>query len=363
MPAPILIILFGHKIGVNAMKMMYHIPNLGSTQADIFIYNNYRDAFLDLGHEFVPLENSQPFAETLAREKPDVLVTNTHDLYWKHIDLAALGRARKEGLFALAFAEPMRGYDDYGLSSHPGKIELIRAGKFADAYFSYAEAEGTREFCEAAGYPCHCVPLAANKKLHFPQNLPRNIDIAFVGNRLPRKARVFDNILFPMRSRYRIEVYGSNWSPLDLWLNRIGRAGRRFNLPLLRDVKGTRWISLEGERALYSSAKVCPNFHEDEQAKLGVDCNERTFKVPACGGFEISDNARAVRHYYAKDEVATLDAPEELPGLVDYFASHEEERTKMQKKATARTLREHTYHNRARQILEIVKKTQGNKSA
>lgn len=363
------------------MKVTYHIPNLGSTQADIFIYQNYRDAFTDLGHEFVPLENSQPFAQTLAAQKPDLLITNTYDLHYKHIDLAALAQARKNGLFVLAYAQPILktadAYDDYSLKGQNAKLDVIKSGQFADAYYSYEEPEGTKAFTEATGYPVHGIPLAANKKLHFPQTCMREIDISFVGNRLPRKVWVFNNILFPMKKDHRVEVYGSNWSSLDIWLNRVGRAARRFKLPLLSGVRGTRWITLEREREVYSSSKLCPNFHEDMQAMRGVDVNERTFKVPACGGFEISDNERAVRHYYSKDEVATIDTyvPEDerakalddpqraarfardLKEIMEYYLTHEAEREKMQKKATERTLREHTYHNRAQQIIDIVQKT------
>ncbi len=369
------------------MRILYHIPNLGSTQADIYIYQNYRDAFVDMGHEFQPFENRQDLAATLAAFKPDLFITNTHDLYYSHLDLSVLQAARQAGIFVLAYAQPLLSsadaYDDYSLSGQTAKLEAIQTGHMADAYYSYEEPEGTLPFTQETGYPVHAIPLAANKRLHFPQNLERSVDISFVGNCLPHKKWVFDNILFPMKKSHRVEVYGSNWSALDVWLNRVGRVGRRYHLPLLQSVRGTRWISLEGERNLYSSSKLCPNFHEDIQAMRGVDCNERTFKVPACGGFEISDNERAVRRYYAKDEVATIDtyAPEgdwkkaisdperlsqfakDLKELLEYYLAHEEERNQMQKKATARTLREHTYHNRAQTILDLVKKTERTKGA
>ena len=40
------------------MKILYNIPSLESVYAARFIYEGYKDAFLELGHEFRPLTSA-----------------------------------------------------------------------------------------------------------------------------------------------------------------------------------------------------------------------------------------------------------------------------------------------------------------
>ena len=53
-------------------------------------------------------------------------------------------------------------------------------------------------------------------------------------------------------------------------------------------------------------------------------------------------------------EVVAYRSPEECAELVQYYLEHEDEREAIARAGQQRTLREHTYHHRMRELVEIV---------
>ena len=51
--------------------------------------------------------------------------------------------------------------------------------------------------------------------------------------------------------------------------------------------------------------------------------------------------------------VADPNRPDEWFRKIDYYLTHDDERTRIQAKGTARALREHTYHNRVTTLLGL----------
>lgn len=118
----------------------------------------------------------------------------------------------------------------------------------------------------------------------------------------------------------------------------------------------------EDENKFYSSAKISLNIHE---ARVGtsvnhVILNERTFKIPACGGFELCDYLPkdVLRRYFAEDEMAMAENDDDWFKKIEYYMEHETERKEMQQRGTARAIKDHTYHNRVEQIIKLTKLSQ-----
>jgi spore maturation protein CgeB len=79
----------------------------------------------------------------------------------------------------------------------------------------------------------------------------------------------------------------------------------------------------------------------------------RTFEVPGCGGFLLTDRAPHLERYFdLQREVAVYDDPRELPEQIAYWISHEAERAAVADAGYARVLREHTYDHRFAVIFE-----------
>jgi spore maturation protein CgeB len=230
----------------------------------------------------------------------------------------------------------------------------------ADVYFGEREPEGMYDFESVTGKKYVTIPNAANKKLHFP-TVPMKkyeYDLVFLGTNLPLKQKLFSTILEPLRKKYRVGLFGPGWTTKDSVLRAIQKFARNAGM-----IKFANWINdrritvpLDEENALYSSAKICLNFHEREPdgSQPHYILNQRTFKIPACGGFELCDKVPALRNYFTEDEMVMVDIePSKWLETIEYYLTHEEERKAIQKKATGRALRDHMYHNRVEQVIAL----------
>ena len=104
------------------------------------------------------------------------------------------------------------------------------------------------------------------------------------------------------------------------------------------------------------------NLHE--YYKNGAPKNfpiEREFKIPASGGFQISDYCLGMERYFEttiREEVVVAQNKEDWFNQFAYYLapipSHEERRKTIQKAGTERVLREHTYQHRVKQLLSLL---------
>ncbi|MFH1867223.1 MAG: glycosyltransferase [Patescibacteria group bacterium] len=330
------------------IKVLYHLPYSESLYADRFIGEGYRDAFIDKGHLFKFLTVEDNFSQLISEFKPNIFITSVY--YYQQIDLIKLSWVRKQGL-KVFFNSPL----PHQLPFTDELKSVVKNRGFGDAYFGAFDENSGNQLCDLLGIAYHHVPLAANKKYHFPTASVKKYecDIIFMGANLPDKRETFQEWLFPLfKKNYNIKLFGRDWTKLDILKRKISSLSQKLRLPWLRNLRNFV-IPLEEENQLYSSAKISINIHDLRQQREGIDVNERTFKVPACGGFEICDPVLIVRRYFNKDEVVVARNPKEWFQLIDYYLNHDSERKVIQAKGTARALRDHTYHNRVDQLLGI----------
>jgi spore maturation protein CgeB len=84
--------------------------------------------------------------------------------------------------------------------------------------------------------------------------------------------------------------------------------------------------------------------------------NYRTFTIPACGGFMISDyRSELVELFEENKEVVHFRERGELIDLINYYLKHPKEREEIAQRARERVLREHTHRHRMGRILEVMK--------
>ena len=108
------------------------------------------------------------------------------------------------------------------------------------------------------------------------------------------------------------------------------------------------------ELTIYRSSAVSVNVHETYQRLAGGDCNERTFKIPLAGGFEVSDDVACIRRYFEADaEIVLASSPADWRERVVHYLRHADERQPIIEAGRRRVLRDHTYHNRATQLVHL----------
>jgi hypothetical protein len=345
------------------VKILYHFPNIQSVYAQRTIFSGFKNAFVDLGHEFNALTADDNLSEVLETFRPDIFITASHFLYRKHIDYDVLKKHRDNGLVVFTKIDfwnspnsAHRVNEATGMKEDVRAVELIKSGLLGDIYFHVVEQDDKRMegFTEETGCVYHTIPLAADKTLLKNSYDPRfTADISFVGTYLPAKKKSFTELLFPLKKSYMLKLYGQDWTPYDRVVGWVGRFGQLFNIPYIRNIQKPK-LQLSDEAKIYSSSTISVNLHEEHQRFFGGDCNERTFKIPLCGGFEIVDDIACIHKYFDVDkEIVVAKDKEDWFDKIDYYIKNPEKRLSIIEAGKNRVAADHTYHNRVTQIINI----------
>lgn len=348
------------------MKIIYHMPSLDSIYAQRTIYWGFKHAFEDMGHTFITYTADDDLVKILENTKPDIFITSSHFYYQKYLDLPLLEKFRKKGMKLATkidfWESPMRDSplkrinEAKSLKDDIETVKSIKNGLLGDVFFHVVEQGDKRMagFEKATGKPYYTVPLAADKTImrHIPDESFVS-DIAYLGTYLPDKKDFFEERVYPLRQHYNLKIYGQDWTTLDRSLGMIQRVGQYFNIPLVRSLQKPK-LKLDDEAKIYSSAQISINVHENYQRVFGGDCNERTFKIPLCGGFEITDDVACIRKYFDVDkEIIIARDTKEWFDKIEYYLSHPEDKKAIIAAGQKKVLTSHTYHNRAQQIIDI----------
>jgi spore maturation protein CgeB len=332
------------------LKILYLINYFG-LGADRWISSGYRDAFTDMGHEFHYVNFSDDLREAIETVCPDILMLVPSELVRNPANWPAIREARRRG------AKVFVGVDQTAVGD-PEKLAFYRDADIADVYYGENEEEWMQDFVRASGKKYVTIPNAANSKYHFPAPAVEKYrcDIAFLGAMMPLKRTAFKKLLIPLTKRYHVRIYGPGWTFKDKALKAAAALFRKAGIRSASAWFTAQRVSVppEEERELYSSAKASVNIHErGPETKNHVFLNERTFKIPACGGFEICDHNLALRRHFTESEVVMADDDEDWFKKIDYYLHHDGERSRIREAGARRALRDHTYHQRAKRILEL----------
>lgn len=347
------------------MKILYHAPTLFSIYAHRTIYHGYQNAFTELGHEFRPLTASDNADKIMEKYRPDIFITSSFHWYRKYLNFDSLKKFRDEGMFTLVkidfWDSPLSKFrinEANSLKNDKNLLKLMEADQYGDAYFHVVEQDDLRMqgFMKNTGISFHTIPLAADSLTLKPLFESQfSSDLAYIGTNLPDKREFFKNYVYPLAKRYDLKLYGQDWSIADRALAWFQRGGQYFNIPLLRALRKPK-LKLEDEAKIYKSSKISINVHELYQRQFGGDCNERTFKIPLCGGFQVTDNVECIKKYFVDGkEIIIGHTPSDWQEKVHYYMHNEGEREKIIMAGQARVLGEHTYIHRAEQMLSIAR--------
>ena len=161
-------------------------------------------------------------------------------------------------------------------------------------------------------------------------------EITNAGNLYPSRAALYKRL-----TDYNLKLWGS---PPAVWLK----------LPELDHILMNDAVYNQNKSKAFSAAKiVLNNLHPAE-----IDgVNKRTFEVAVCGGFQITNYTKALEELYDIDkEVVTYRNFDELVEKINFYLKpeNEAERQRIIKAGRKRSLEEHTYTNRLKQLLEVV---------
>jgi hypothetical protein len=178
------------------------------------------------------------------------------------------------------------------------------------------------------------LPMACDTRFYDKSNGPKkfqDVQMAFVGGYWPYKARSFDLYLKPYEKM--LTVYGYwNWPY-------AGYGGR---------------LTERDEPLLYRDAAISPAINEPHVSVMGIDINERVFKVLGSGGLCVTDVTPAYDCLFGPEELL-------IPRNIDEY--HDIIQTALRDPISLSRYREsgynavrgrHTYRHRALQVLNLL---------
>lgn len=345
------------------MRILFQIPFPNTIYAGRTIYMGYMHAFEDLGHTFDSVTASDSFKEKVYSFQPDILITSLNQFNLKYMDLEVVKAQKIKGMkvfvntpFWHSPISKFRINETRSLSHNKEFISLIQSRSFGDVYYNVCESGDPRMegFEKATGYHPYTVLLAADRTINFFEYDKRYIaDISFVGTYLPDKANLFKEYVFPLKKKYNLRLYGQDWTSFERMFGFTQKVGQYFDIPFIKSIQKPK-LALTDERKIYSSSNISINIHEEYQKKFGGDCNERTFKIPLCGGFEITDDVACIRKYFVENkEIIIGHNKNDWFDKIDYYIKNPKKRIPIIEAGRKRVLEEHTYHNRVAQMIKL----------
>jgi hypothetical protein len=177
------------------------------------------------------------------------------------------------------------------------------------------------------------LPHAADiDKYMPPKQKTSGIDIAFVGG-IGHKMESAARFLRPLVHKYEKSFYAFG----DMaWINLGINTNKLFD---------TNKIGF-----LYGNATVCPNIQSDSMRHHKAIVNERSFIIPACGGFIVTDML-PTRDYF---DCVVGEIPYSFIKKVQYYIDNPKIREEYIGKSFSSVVYEHSYYNRMIQLFEYL---------
>ncbi len=310
------------------------IPNAGTT-----CRVGWCRGFEQLGIPYLLISTSD-----LAKRLPDIQnpicwISGSDYIYLDKVNLATLKRYRHCVWVATWFKDDVNFYQANKLPNNSWSPKLNNKILSSEPTFVFTiSPKSSFEYYQKwirQGIKLVSLPLACDTSLYHanPPFCPEfeSIDMAFVGGYWSYKAQQFDLYLKPYQEK--LKVFG--YSPWPY-------AGYGGQLPEQK------------EPSLYHQAKLSPTVNEPHVSLMGIDINERVFKVLGSGGMTITDVTPAYREWFTEDELLVPTSVEDFHEIVQAILKDDGLKEQYRKRGYQFVINNHTYMHRAKQVLSIL---------
>ncbi|WP_062047168.1 glycosyltransferase [Bacillus sp. JCM 19034] len=279
------------------------------------------------------LQSIEDVHEQLNKNKPDIVLVLKRKLPIEWIQLFQQHRI-PVGLWVVD--------DPYLIKVH------LSQGKPYD--FLITQEINGPAFYANKGMKAYYLPLAVNETIYFPKKVDRDYqsDICFVGSGMPNRIRLFQQLTDYFKDK-KITIIGRWWEPLKKQVN--------WHRKVIN-----KTIKPEETSRYYSGAKIVLNIHRQSSDKTynpfplkANTPNNRTFDIAACRAFQLSSFRKSMSDFYGADEIVQYYTPNDLVEKLEYYLTNHEEREAISHKAYERTLYEHTYVHRMKQLIALLR--------
>ena len=224
--------------------------------------------------------------------------------------------------------------------------EFLPVARLFDVVFTTDEDMVPHYESKAPGVSASMMRFAASTQLHSPERVSsfREGDIAFAGqyfaHKYPERRQQMD-LLFQAALAHDFSIFSRALG---------GRPEYQFPPPFNAHVKGALPYSEMVKE--YRRHKVFLNVNSVTTSR--TMCARRVFELSASKTAVVGTSSEAISAVYPANEVWLVDSPQEARECFDALINDEWRRRWMTQRAWRRTISQHTYSHRLRQILASV---------
>ena len=205
--------------------------------------------------------------------------------------------------------------------------------------------------------PIYCQE-AANPNIYKPYDVPRDIDVVFIGGRYGDRQDYIQRLL---RDKIDVRAYGAGWPDLldrGPQPNALRRAWGKAKRSALGILEPFVWperacnppISDQGMLEMYSMAKISLGFSsvgETHREERIMQVRLRDFEAPMSGAFYMVEYMDEIEKFFVPGrEIVCYTDADDLADKVDYYLAHDDEREAIRVAGHERALRDHTWQKR-----------------
>ncbi|RJQ24051.1 MAG: hypothetical protein C4560_00215 [Nitrospiraceae bacterium] len=184
----------------------------------------------------------------------------------------------------------------------------------------------------------HYLPQCADPAVRKPLKLDAadmgifSSNLMIMGSMYPYRLRLVEELL-----DFKPAIWGTGWTRTDNAIRKLYKG---------RGVWGTN------KTKAICGAVISLNPHHPLNDIKGTQ--GRTFDIAACGGFQIAEYKEDMEDLFrVGKEIICYKTIDGLKSLIEYYLHHPDERSEISLAGHKRVLKDHTYDNRVRQILDM----------
>jgi spore maturation protein CgeB len=184
---------------------------------------------------------------------------------------------------------------------------------------------------------------ACNRYAYAPTGEPIAHEVTFVGQPHSDRRAVIDRL---RAAGHHVECWGVGWPSGRIGHEEMVRvfSTSRVNLNLSNSATPPHTLRVRVGRLL----------GRGHSGPLPNQIKGRTFEVPGCGGFLLTERVPYLEKYFEiGSEIAVFDGEDELLEQVDRWLGDEEARLRVAEAGYQRVMRDHTYDHRFEEIFSV----------
>lgn len=207
-----------------------------------------------------------------------------------------------------------------------------------------------------------CVQWACNHFLYKPKNVPKDLDVTFIGQVHSTRRRLVEQV---KAAGVDVRCWGKGWEGGRLELDAMVEMFSRSKINLNFSAGSLQW-TFKPVAKVFLKRRADGSLHVNDLREMSSSARVlfqrrrpqikgRNFEIPGSGGFLLTSSAEYLGEYYRLgEEIAVFDGADDLLEKIQYYLQHEDEREKIRRAGYERTLRDHTFEQRFRGLFRTM---------